>query len=74
VVVVDCGVTGRLTAAQAVERITHVGGKVLGLGLNRVGPRADGYHTIAATIATNTAGGATHAAQRSAGGRAASAE
>lgn len=42
--VVDCGVTRRPAAAQALERLSSVGGKVLGVVLNRMAPSADGYY------------------------------
>ena len=42
--VVGCGTTRRTAAAQAGERITSVGAKLLGVVLNRIGPDNDGYH------------------------------
>jgi len=42
--VVNCGETRRPEAAQAVERLTGVGGRVLGVVLNRMSRSADGYY------------------------------
>ncbi|MEE8391501.1 MAG: polysaccharide biosynthesis tyrosine autokinase [Anaerolineae bacterium] len=42
--VVDCGETRKPAAAQAVERLTGVGGRVLGVVLNRLTPSRDGYY------------------------------
>jgi succinoglycan biosynthesis transport protein ExoP len=40
----DCGETRKPVAAQAVERLASVGGKVLGVVLNRLAPSEDGYY------------------------------
>jgi capsular exopolysaccharide synthesis family protein len=43
-VVLDCGETRRAAAMQAVENLTAVGGKVLGVVLNRMALRGNGYY------------------------------
>jgi capsular exopolysaccharide synthesis family protein len=42
--IVDCGETRKPAATQAVERLTSVGGKVLGVVLNRLTASGDGYY------------------------------
>jgi len=42
--IVNCGETRKPAAAQAVERLTSVGGEVLGVVLNRLAPGGDSYY------------------------------
>ena len=42
--VFDCGETRKPAAVQAVERLASVGGKVLGVVLNRMSANGDGYY------------------------------
>jgi capsular exopolysaccharide synthesis family protein len=42
--VMECNRTRRPVAVQAMERLTSVGGKVLGVVLNRMKPNGDGYY------------------------------
>jgi len=44
ILILEYGETRRTAAVQAIERLTEVGGRVLGVVLNRVAPRADGYY------------------------------
>ncbi len=43
--VLENGETHRSAAAQAIERLTSAGGKILGAVLNQIDPRANGYYS-----------------------------